>query len=748
MRDVRSLIGKLRSRDPDLYALHRAIRVAVVMPSAFAFTFEVIGNPTLATFTAFGCFALLLFVDLPGNPSGRLTGYAMLAVTGAVLITLGTLASRYTWVAVAAMVVVGFAVLFAGALSASIAAAARAALLVFILPVTLPGGPADIAPRLAGWGIAVAVAVPVAMLVWPPREHDDLRRYAADTCRAIADVVTAGNAGEHERADALRTDVSTSLDALRRTFRGTAFRPVGLTTGSRALIRLVEELEWLGSVVLALSADEMRAWPELARATTGAAADVLTASAGVLGADRRASLEDDHGLGDAIDRLGRERRRVASEFRASLDPATSSAAGLPSYQGHEVSHAAALIGATVAWAAEADARPVFDRLLGRPAAHTSTLPLSPVVQIATSQVERHSVWLQNSIRGALGLGLAVMFADLTGAQHAFWAVLGALSVLRSTALSTGSTALRALLGTLVGFVVGAGVVVAIGSNSTVLWVVLPVAILVAAFVPEAISFAAGQAAFTVVLLILFNIVAPIGWQVGLVRVEDVALGCAASLVVGVLVWPRGAAAAIGTALSEAYHAGTVYLDSAVAYSLRTAGPPTEQLRDMLAAGRRLDDALRQYLAERGAKPVPLDHLTAAANGATRLRLAGEAITAVRAMGGRGPDLHAPFAATTRLVHEQAAAVRDFYDALADAFDPHHPGTPPASPEPVDHTDGVLDALHADLVADAACGADTEQAKRLYWTSLHLQDMLRLETRLGSHYVTIPGAPAELSRSTA
>jgi hypothetical protein len=39
-----------------------------------------------------------------------------------------------------------------------------------------------------------------------------------------------------------------------------------------------------------------------------------------------------------------------------------------------------------------------------------------------------------------------------------------------------------------------------------------------------ISFAAGQAAFTLVLVILFNIIAPAGWEIGLVRVEDVALG--------------------------------------------------------------------------------------------------------------------------------------------------------------------------------------------------------------------------------
>ena len=44
----------------------------------------------------------------------------------------------------------------------------------------------------------------------------------------------------------------------------------------------------------------------------------------------------------------------------------------------------------------------------------------------------------------------------------------------------------------------------------------------------------------VVVLVLFNLIQPTGWRVGLVRVEDVAIGAAVSLLVGVLIWPRGA----------------------------------------------------------------------------------------------------------------------------------------------------------------------------------------------------------------
>ena len=56
---------------------------------------------------------------------------------------------------------------------------------------------------------------------------------------------------------------------------------------------------------------------------------------------------------------------------------------------------------------------------------------------------------------ALGLGLAVLVADLASVQHSFWVVLGALSVLRSNALNTGQNVVRGVVGTVVGFVVGA-----------------------------------------------------------------------------------------------------------------------------------------------------------------------------------------------------------------------------------------------------------------------------------------------------
>ena len=164
----------------------------------------------------------------------------------------------------------------------------------------------------------------------------------------------------------------------------------------------------------------------------------------------------------------------------------------------------------------------------------------------------------------------MLLAEVTQIEHGFWVVLGAMSVLRTTALTTGSTALRALGGTFVGFVAGAVIMMAGGTTAWHLWMLLPFVVLIAAYLPEAVSFAAGQAAFTLMVIILFNIIQPAGWSVGLVRVEDIALGCAAGLVSGVLLWPRGAPAQIRGALADFYRRSADALEAVH----RSAARPT------------------------------------------------------------------------------------------------------------------------------------------------------------------------------
>jgi uncharacterized membrane protein YccC len=207
-----------------------------------------------------------------------------------------------------------------------------------------------------------------------------------------------------------------------------------------------------------------------------------------------------------------------------------------------------------------------------------------------------SAWCINSFRGALALAAAVAVADLTGVQHRFWVALGTLSVLRTSASSTGATALRALAGTAAGFVIGSVVGVAIGLDIAVLWAMLPVSVCAAACCLRTAPFAAGQAAFTVLVAILFNLMVPAGWKVGVVRIEDVALGCAVSVVVDALLWPRGTVGVVAD-LADAFRQGSFYLSESMDWILgRSPARPVHGLATV-SASIRLDDALRGLLAE-------------------------------------------------------------------------------------------------------------------------------------------------------
>ena len=135
------------------------------------------------------------------------------------------------------------------------------------------------------------------------------------------------------------------------------------------------------------------------------------------------------------------------------------------------------------------------------------------------------MWFRNAVRGAVGLALAVAVVEITDVEHGFWVVLGTLSVLRSNALGTGSTALRAVGGTAVGFVVGSAIMIGVGDHTVAAVGAAARGRAGAGAAPSMISFAAGQAGFTVVVVILFNIIDPTGWKVGLTRIEDVAIGC-------------------------------------------------------------------------------------------------------------------------------------------------------------------------------------------------------------------------------
>lgn len=89
-------------------------------------------------------------------------------------------------------------------------------------------------------------------------------------------------------------------------------------------------------------------------------------------------------------------------------------------------------------------------------------------------------------------------------------------------------------GTLLGFLLGVSLVAAMGGHQAWYWITLPCIIFAATYAWSTMGLTLGQAGFTVFVVVLFCILSPSQRRVGMLRVEDIALGGALSLFVASL----------------------------------------------------------------------------------------------------------------------------------------------------------------------------------------------------------------------
>ncbi|MEW2506867.1 FUSC family protein [Amycolatopsis sp. NPDC047767] len=728
----------LRSRDNNLSALRRTGRAAIILPSLFAVGNLVLGNALTGLFASVGSVALLLFVDFGGPIRDRVFAQGALVLAGGLLISLGTLVSQVVWLAAVSTVVVAFVVLFAAVVSSVIASATTSLLVSFILPATLPGSLATLPDRLLGWGMAGVVSMAAIAVLWPSPVRNPLRLATARACALLAqrlrievECVRCGFLPNVvAQVDDVVAESSTAVAALRHSFFGTPYRPTGLTTSTRTLVRLIDEVVWLEEILARMPVAEGHG------ATTAAVSEVKLAAAVLL----------DHGAGllkavasapdDLVVELARlrdargEMEAVATSALPDPDTAEFVTSLEPSFRAQEMSFAISAIAQNIELTVAARGRTWWEHLIGRRPDGAGSA-LSSVQERTGAHVAWNSVTLHNSLRGGIALGAAVLIAELTGVEHSFWVAFGTMAVLRSNALSTGQSAVRALLGTVAGIVVGSVLILLLGHDTAVFWALLPIAVVFTGLAPAVISFAAGQAGFTVLLLLLFSLIQPAGLRIGLVRVEDVALGCAVSLVVGIVFWPRGAAAELRRAVADGLAESARYLRGAVEYGVSRCdalvAPTTEpgdENRRAAAAARRLDDAFRVFLTERGPKHVPLADVAAMITAVAVLRLTAEAVLDLwrRETGGPVGDRTA---ARTEVLAASDELAR-WYEATAAAL--IGSGVPPPLKSRDPAADArLLTAVHRDLSGDDHQGTAT--AVKMIWTADHLDAARRLQPTL-------------------
>ncbi|MCB0862580.1 MAG: FUSC family protein [Solirubrobacterales bacterium] len=603
------LLSRLTERiDPAAFKV--ALRTAIFMPVCFALaTLFLDGRAT--PFAAFGSFIILAMVTFAGRPGPRFWAWLALVLAGCALIALGTyLSTRVNIAGVLVAGVVSFLIFFLGVVNPYIAAARNGAVLLLALPLMIEAPDAAIDDRLSGWLLAAVICIPATYLLWRLPWTGELRRQSARVCAALARL--ARDPGSESLREAAREKVWT----LRRRFVATPHRPTGATGVSAAIASLVEELGWLHGLITIPGAG-IDADGFYARRLRSAVADLLEASSQVLNGEAvplpvapvtgylDELVENSATELIKVDRAGIEveARQLEHEFRL-----------------RKVAYAALDLSRMVEIATERERAP---GLLGR--AWTwftvrSRRQVRETGRIVTEHSALSSSWFQNSIRGAIGIALAVWMADLLSVQNAFWVVLGTLSVLRNNAIGTRGSVARALAGTMVGILIGTLVIALIGDSTVLLWIALPLSVLFAAYAPRALSLAAGQAGFAVLVMVLYNLIEPVGWQVAIIRIQDVAVGCGVSLVVGLLIWPRGATALIRHALAESLRAGSELVKNrGLAVLDGRPGDNGPDWEESLAASDRLDAALRQYLDETSGEQVDPEALMALAAAGLRLR---------------------------------------------------------------------------------------------------------------------------------
>ncbi|HXD82206.1 MAG TPA: FUSC family protein [Candidatus Acidoferrum sp.] len=648
-------------RDPGLSGLRRAARAATIIPLAFAFADVLLRAPQSLVFVMFGCFSLLVISDFGGFRRPRALAYLTATLVGAALVALGTLVSTSPWLPAVLMFVVAFTISFSRIFGGYFAAANLGMLLAFVIAVTIPAPPDVIPARVGGWAMAGLISTGAAIALWPRFERVMTDKLAAKALLAVADLVEgmrpgAGNVEFMHLQEAARAAVQEA----RQAYAVMGKRPIAPARRDRAFIQMLIECERIVDIIeRPFNEDRSAVRPDLpeGKQLLASVVDALRSSAAVLNGGAKPHLQ-------AI-----EATRV--QHRAALDRWAAEQLGF----GRPVEEV--LDGLDVDDTLRVVSYVTFT--LGRHAIIAAGAKLDAgdaaidVLQAIRTHLEPPSTVLQGTLRVAIGLALAVFIAGAFGLSHAFWVVLGTIQVLRSNALGTGRTIVLAVAGNAIGVLIGGAFAVLAGNDRNVMWIAFPIAVFLAAYAATTIGFMLSQAAFTINLIIVFNLISPAGWQVGLVRIEDLMVGAVISLVVGLLLWPHGARRELARALGSVYRDLVEYMgtgfDLVLGFVPAAAGFNTASAADplrkaVLRARDRADAAFDTFITEKGDRSFDQETAAFLLASANHAILAGDLLEVIAGLGYQAGTC----ADGAREVHEQVRVLLSRYRRLADRLD--------------------------------------------------------------------------------
>jgi len=596
-------------RDPNLINLRKAARAVLLAPTVFVFFQHVLGNPAAASFAFFSSFVALVFADFGGPMKPRALAYAATILIGdAVIVIASLLSGTVAWAALAMfaiMFLVSFAAIYGGYASAFVAPVALAySFAVFISPSA-----AAIGDRLLGWSAGGAVALIGAVVLWPVDRRVLLRELLAGIIAHLSDALARLGAGDRAQATGALQQASEALAGLRDRM-ATPLRPAGVASRNLGLLHLAGNVGHAADltaelVTTGLDADDQ---PLLAEVTSA-----LDRSRAVLRGE--AAPESLLAGMDPLDHARHVRRQrvdacAINQCRVAAARTSASMVAIADREADAVdvmrrsfpllalSHIVLWLQANAAAAMGAGSgiRPVASAPELSASTDAPATIMARVRKIALDELDPGGVIFRNSVRAALAMALGIVLAKLLPIAHGFWITLGVLLVLRSSAASTSSTALRAVAGTSAGFIVAAVALLTLAHSPAALWVLFPIVVFFAAYTPGAISFAVGQVSFTVMVVVLFTLIDPLGMTTDLARLETVTVGAVTAAAVALILWPRGARAALADAVAAVYRASA---DGMLAAFGGSDADRREARQRLVAANRRADFAFAAAIGEHG-----------------------------------------------------------------------------------------------------------------------------------------------------
>jgi uncharacterized membrane protein YccC len=495
------------------------------------------------------------------------------------------------------MFVLGFAVSFVGVGGPRLVGLATGTHLLYILACFPPYDPGSLGWRIAGFTLGVLLLAGAELVLWPDPTPVPYTAKLATAVSALAGCLIAvadgwsGRPGGRDRLAALLPGAADAAEALRPSRLPPMQRPASAGRRDRALTAAAGTARLLlGRTVDLYVIDDHDAvnLPAAAALLREVSSCAEAAAAWLRGAG---AVPDTDRIVAALE-----------EFRA--DRAATSPDGIPHDRLRLGSLALSLgewtksMVAAIRVAAGASVEPDITPASAQPGPLWYAYRRTPWLwwQRLREHLTPRSVYFQGALRLAAALAVARLLAGVLDLSHGFWVLLTILTVLRTSAAETRSALRPALVGTLLGSVAAAGLLV-VGINSAVYAVVLPIVMLIGFAAGPLVGLGWGQGLFTVVIALVFAQLSPVDWRLAEARVVDVLIGAAIGVLIGVFAWPRGGSGELHRATANFLAMAARVVRETVAV-VADGARPAGALPQARAAGQLAEASYALYQSER------------------------------------------------------------------------------------------------------------------------------------------------------